>query len=106
MTAYWSIIAGMGVITLALRASIIAAYGRAGISPRLRRSLRLIPPAVFMALVTPALVRPAGPVNLSLANPGLLAGAIAVLVAWKTRSTLLTILTGMGVLWVLSAVIP
>lgn len=103
--AYWSVIAGMGVITFALRASVIAAYGRAGLSPRLRRGLRLVPPAVFMALVTPALVRPEGPVDLSLANPRLLAGAGAALVAWKTRSTLLTIVTGMGMLWALSLVL-
>ncbi len=102
--AYWSVIAGMGVITFALRASVIAAFGRVGVSPRLRRSLRLVPPAVFMALVAPALARPEGPVDLSLANPHLLAGAVAALVAWKTSSTLLTIATGMGMLWVLSAV--
>ncbi len=101
---YWMVIAGMGLITFALRASVIAAFGRAGVSPRIRRSLRLVPPAVFMALVTPALVRPEGSVDLSLANAHLLAGSVAALVAWKTRSTLLTIVTGMGILWVLSAI--
>lgn len=102
--AYWMIIAGMGVITFAIRASVIAAFGRAGVSPRIRRSLRLVPPAVFMALVTPALVRPEGSVDLSLSNLHLLAGSLAALVAWKTRSTLLTIITGMGMLWVLSVI--
>jgi branched-subunit amino acid transport protein len=37
----------------------------------------------------------------SLGNARLVAGVLAILVAWRTRNIFLTILVGMGVLWLL-----
>jgi branched-subunit amino acid transport protein len=59
----------------------------------LRSALRMIPPSALAALVAPALLRPAGTIDL--AQPYLLAGAIAAVVAWTTRSVLGTIVVGM-----------
>ncbi len=98
---YWLIIPGMGVVTFIIRASVIALFGRIDVPPQLRRSLRFVPPAVLTALITPALVQPAGILDLSPTNRHLVAGTLAALVAWKTKSTLLTIVMGMAVLWVL-----
>jgi branched-subunit amino acid transport protein len=42
-----------------------------------------------------------GKLNLGMSNPRILAAALATVVAWKTRSVLLTILVGMVTLWVL-----
>lgn len=101
--AYWLSIAGMGLITFAIRVSLIALATRTDIPPAVRRSLRFVPPAVLMALAAPAFVRPEGPINLSFTNAYLVAGALAALIAWKTQHTLLTIGAGLTILWVLSA---
>ncbi len=100
-TAVWGIIIGMGAITFALRLSIIVLLGRLEVPPFLLRALRYVPPAVFSALVTPALLRPQGPPWLSPANSYLLAGALAAAVAWRSKSMLLTIGLGMAALWIL-----
>src|SRR2546426_787043 len=71
--------------------------------PAVRRALRFVPPAVLTALAAPAMIRPAGGVDLSLTNLHLVAGSVAALVAWKTRSALLTIAVGMAMLWALAA---
>jgi branched-subunit amino acid transport protein len=98
---YWIIIVGMGVITFALRVSMIVLLGRLAIPEALSRALRFVPPAVFSALVAPALLRPAGPVDVSLTNPYLLAGTLAAVVAWRWKSIFLTIGAGMISLWIL-----
>lgn len=96
---------GYGVITFAIRASLIALVGRIELPPGVRRSLRFIPPAVLMALATPAFLRPERTFNLSLTNAHLVAGVLAAVIAWKTRSTLWTIGIGMASLWILTAVL-
>lgn len=93
----------MGALTYALRLSAIALLGRMEMAASVRRALRFVPPAVLSALITPALVRPAGVTDLSPANSHLLAGLIAAAVAWYSRSTLLTIGMGMAALWILLA---
>jgi len=60
-----------------------------------------VPAAVLSAIIAPELLMPGGTFNLSLGNERLLAGLVAVLVAWRTRNVLLTVGVGMGVLWVL-----
>jgi branched-subunit amino acid transport protein len=42
--------------------------------------------------------------SLSLANPRLVAGVAASLVAWRTKSVFLTIGVGMALFWILQAV--
>ncbi len=98
---YWIVIAGMGVITFALRVSMIVLLGRWAIPVGLSRALRFVPPAVFSALVAPALLRPTGPVDVSFTNPYLLAGILAAVVAWRWRNIFLTIGAGMISLWIL-----
>lgn len=62
-------------------------------SPAVVDGLRMIPPAAFAALVIPALLRPDGPVDLL--TPGLLAGVLAALTAWRTRNIAATIAIGL-----------
>ncbi len=101
----WLSIAGMGLITFAIRVSLIALVGRTDIPSAVRRSLRFVPPAVLMALAAPALVRPERTIDLSFTNAYLVAGVFAALIAWKTQHTLLTIGSGMAILWALTAVL-
>lgn len=67
----------------------------------MRRASRFVPPAVLSAIVIPELVIQSGQIDVSLTNFRLLAGVVAVLVAWKTKNTLLTILAGMVTLLIL-----
>jgi branched-subunit amino acid transport protein len=103
-TAIWGIIIGGMVVTYAIRLSFIALVPHERLPDLFRRSLRYVPPAVLAALITPDLFRPAGPLDISLGNHRLLAGAVAAIVAWKSRNTWLTIVTGMAVLWLLSGI--
>ncbi len=67
----------------------------------MRRALHYVPPAVLSAIIFPELLYPAGSLDLSFDNTRILAGIIAILVAWYTKNTLLTILAGMIALLIL-----
>lgn len=67
----------------------------------MRRALHYVPPAVLSAIIFPELLYHAGQIDVSLNNTRLLAGIIAIVVAWYTKNTLLTILAGMLALFVL-----
>lgn len=97
----WLIILGAGLTTLAMRLSFVYLHGKASFPGWFRSSLHYVPAAVLAAIVLPGLAMPRGALDLSLDNPRLLAGIIAALVAWRTRSVLLTLLTGMVSLWLL-----
>jgi branched-subunit amino acid transport protein len=100
----WLAVVGAGAITFALRLSFIALLGRIEIPPLLSRALRFVPAAVFTAVVIPLLFYVDGVVEVSLGNERLLAGLVAVLIAWRTRSVPLTLVGGMAMLWTLQAI--
>jgi branched-subunit amino acid transport protein len=97
----WLVIAAGGGVTFALRLSFIYFLGRVAVPETMRRALRFVPPAVLAAIVLPALMAPSGVLDLSLGNQRMLAGAVSMLVAWRTRSVLATIVAGMLILAVL-----
>jgi len=101
----WLIILLGGILTYLTRLSFIALFGRMKIPALGLRALRFIPPAVLCAIIFPELLVQSGQVSLSIANPRLLAGVVAALIAWRTRSALLTILVGMGTLLALQAML-
>ena len=100
------IILGMGVVTYAIRLSPMMLLGCVEGRPLMRRALRFVPPAVLSALIFPELLLPGGTPALSPGNPRLLAGALAALIAWRTKNALLAIAVGMMTLWVLQTVLP
>ena len=104
LSVLWLVVVGMGVVTFALRLSFIALLSRIGMPEVLQRALPLIPAAVLSALIVSALVYEEGALAISAGNERLLAGATAAVVAWRTRSVVLTIVVGMTVLWLLQAV--
>lgn len=97
----WLTVLGMVVVTYGARLSVIALLGEDALSPMVRCALRYVPPAALAAIVFPALFMPAGSLDLSTGNARLLAGLIATVIAWRTRSALLSIAVGMVALWVL-----
>lgn len=93
----WAAILISGAGTYAMRASFLAfAHRMATVPPALARVLRQIPPAALAAIVLPALLRPEG--RFDLFQPTLLAGVVAALVAWRTRSLGLTVVLGIALL--------
>jgi branched-subunit amino acid transport protein len=102
----WLIMLLGGLLTFGMRLSFIYLMGRVDVPDMVRRGLRFVPPAVLSALVLPELIMPSGHLDLSFGNPRWLAGLVAILTAWRTRSTLLTILAGMAALLVLQLLLP
>lgn len=94
----------IGLGTLTLRASVLVFAEKLGhVPPRVQQVLRMIPPAALAALVSPALLRPRD--TLELVSPESLAGLLALVVAWRTRSLLATILVGLVAVVVLGLVL-
>ena len=91
----------IGAITFAFRLSFIALMDKLRLPPQLQRALRFVPAAALTAIITPELLIHDGTIFLSPMNARLIAGVIAVVVAWRTKNTLLTIAIGMIALWVL-----
>ncbi len=99
-------IVGMGVITYAIRLSLFLLPERVILPPWLLRALRYVPAAVLSAIIAPELLLPGGAFDLSLGNDRLLAGLVAILVAWRTRNVFLTVAVGLVLLWLLQAYNP
>lgn len=90
---------GMALVTFFTRYAMIAILGREK-PALLGRWLRYVPPAVLAALVVPPVLAPRGHLEFGLPSLAMLAG---VLVAWRTRSVLWTIIAGMAIFWGLRA---
>ena len=101
----WIVMALIGALTFLTRLSFIALSGRWDAPPLFRSALRFVPVAILTAIIVPELVMHTGTLDLSLSNTRLLAGIIAILVAWRTRNTVLTIVIGMTAFWVLQIII-
>ena len=65
------------------------------------RFLGYVPPAIFAALIVPALFAPSGSVEVGAA---LYAGLFGVLVAWRSRNMAITIIAGLAAFALLRAV--
>jgi branched-subunit amino acid transport protein len=97
----WSVMLLGGLITFGIRFSLIYLFGKLHIPPTMRKALHYVPPAVLSAIIFPELFLKEGNLNLSLDNYRLLAGLFAVLVAWFSKNTLVTIVAGMIALFLL-----
>jgi len=94
----------MGLVTYATRLSLIVLLERVTIPEVVQKALRFVPLTVLSAIIFPEILRPGGQLLVSVGNPRLLAGLVAALVAWRSKSVLLTIGLGMGALWGLQAI--
>ena len=105
MATLWLIFLAAGLLTYLTRLSFIALLGRWQLPRVLQRALRFVPPAVLTAILFPELLIRQGKLLMSPANPRLVAGLLAALVAWRTKNVILTIVTGMAALLGLQALI-
>jgi len=91
----WLVMVIGGLITFGMRFSLIYLFGRFQVPETMRRALHYVPPAVLSAIIFPDLFLRGGVLDISVNNIRLLAGLVAVLVAWLSKSTLITIISGM-----------
>ena len=84
-----------GLITFGMRFSFIYLFGRFHIPETMRKALHYVPPAVLSAIIFPEIFLRNQQLDISLDNHRLLAGIFAVIVAYLTKNTLITILAGM-----------
>jgi len=101
----WLVMLVGGLLTFATRLSFILLLHRIRVPEWFRHGLRFVPVAVLSAIILPELTRPDGTLFLSWRNPQLLAGAVAILVAWRTKNVILTIIAGMAALLVFQFVL-
>ena len=97
----WLVLLLGGLLTFGMRFSLIYLFGRFDVPEALRKALHYVPPAVLSAIIFPELFIRNETLNLSLDNYRLMAGLVAILVAWFTKNILITILAGMLALFLL-----
>lgn len=97
----WLTIIAAGLITYATRLFPIISYGRFEMPKQVERALLFVPVAVLTAIFLPEMVYIQEELMLSYRNPRLLAGLLAIVVAWRTKNVIYTILVGMLTLWLL-----
>jgi branched-subunit amino acid transport protein len=97
----WLVMLLGGLITFLIRFSLIYLFGKFKIPETMQKTLRYVPPAVLSAIIFPELFLHDGTLNLSFDNTRLLAGLIAIAVAWFSKNTLITIIAGMVALLLL-----
>ena len=100
----WLVMLIGGLLTFGMRFSLIYLFGRFEVPETIRKALHYVPPAVLSAIIFPELLYSSGNFDLGLGNTRMLAGVVAVLVAWYTKNTLLTILAGMAALVILQLI--
>lgn len=95
-----------GAITYLLRLSFILIMDRWQPPLLLQRALRYVPAAVLSAIIFPELLMRHGAIDVTFHNLRLIAGALAVWVAWRFKNLVLAIAVGMGVLLTLQWLLP
>lgn len=93
-----------GLLTFAIRYSFIALEGLYRPPGWFVRWLPFVPIAALTAITAPELLLNAG--RLDPASPRLLAGLVAIAVAWRWKNTLLTIASGFVALGLLRLLLP
>lgn len=94
----WLVLCGMAALTFAQRASFLLLPEHVQLPELLKRALRYVPAAVLTAIWAPELLLKQGVLSLALGNERLLAGIVAIAVAWRYRVTFGTIVAGLAAL--------
>jgi branched-subunit amino acid transport protein len=82
----WLTVLGMALVTFVLRAAFLVLPPGVEMPELLKRALRYVPAAVLTAIWAPEVL---------VGNEQLLAGVVAVAVAWRWRMTFATIVAGL-----------
>lgn len=97
----WLVVIVAGVLTFLIRLSFISLLANREMPPLAQRALSFVPPAVMTAIVFPELLIRDAHLAVNMDNHRLMAGVIAILVAWRFKKIMPTIVAGMAALWLL-----
>jgi branched-subunit amino acid transport protein len=97
----WLVVIAAGVLTFLIRLSFISLLANREMPPLAQRALSFVPPAVMTAIVFPELLVRGGYLAVNMGNHRLTAGVIAILVAWRFKKIMPTIVAGMAALYLL-----
>jgi branched-subunit amino acid transport protein len=101
----WLTYAGMAAVTYAARAIPLLLL-RNDPPPWLALWLKYVPPAVFTALIVPAVVTQMGDHGRVLQmGPAVGAAVVGALVAWRTENAIVTVVIGMIAFWLIRLVV-
>lgn len=103
MNNIWFVLLIGGLITFSMRFSLIYLFGKFEIPETLKKALHYVPPAVLSAIIFPELFIQDDVINIEPNNIRLVAGIIAIITAWISKSTLITIIVGMAALFILGS---
>lgn len=95
------LILGMFLVTYSIRYLPFAYAHRVHFPPWLREALSYVPIAALTAIIAPIIIYRDGDLDLSWDNNYLVASCIAMAVAWKSRSALMTVFSGLTVFFIL-----
>ncbi|MBL8510138.1 MAG: AzlD domain-containing protein [Betaproteobacteria bacterium] len=98
---HWGTVIGAGVVTLAARASFIVLPPGIRVPSWLQRALKFVAAAVLPALILPDVLFREVPAGQTVNYFRLVAMLVAMAVAYKSRSIIATLATGMVALWLL-----
>jgi branched-subunit amino acid transport protein len=101
--AEWGIIIALGLGTFATRLSFLALFAETEPPRWMRRALQYVPPAVLAAIIAPLLFTQRAGALPAPEMERVIAALLAFAVAYRTRSTVLTVVVGMAALWGLQA---
>jgi branched-subunit amino acid transport protein len=93
----WIVIAGLTLVTFVTRSLFQVLGDRFPLPERVQHALRYAPGCALAALIGPELLIVQGTLDLSLANPKLIAGIAAGVAMLATRNVVATIGIGMAV---------
>ena len=94
-----ALILGMMLVTYATRYTIMGLGGRAALPEPVLRWLRFVPISVLTAIIVLSTLAPQGTVDLRPTNAYVWGGVATVMIAWRTRQMLPTIVGGMLFFW-------
>lgn len=97
----WLLVFIIGTMTFLGRMSFLVFFGQREMPKWALIALQYVPVTALTALATPAIILNDGDVDLSL-NPKMIAGLVAVVIAWRTKNLFLTMSGGMLVFWILT----
>ena len=98
----WYVIFGVGLGTFIIRSTFIYLSSRIVLSERFKETLSLIPAAIFPALVVPMTFYHKGVNEVLFHKERFIALIIASVICYRFKSVLITIVSGLLILYVLS----
>lgn len=95
------LIIGIAVLTFFTRFGFALILKKTKISEKWNKWMAYIPIAVFTTIIVPSLLAPNEELELSIQNEYLIAGIVALLMAYKTKNLAGTVIIGISIIYIL-----